>query len=129
MTSVVPIDDQALVRQGLRLILELAGHTVVGEAADGADGSRMVIDLCPDVALMDIRMPRMDGIEATRRIVAADAPTRVVVLTTFDVDRHVYDALRAGAAGFLKDAGGEASVRAVEQTAAGDRSPPPSCPG
>ena len=121
MTSVVIVDDQAMVRQGLRLILELAGLEVVGEAGDGAEGVSVVREHQPDVVLMDVRMPRVDGIEATRRIVAAGLPTRVLVLTTFDLDQHVYDALRAGAAGFLlKDVTADRLVAAVEQTAAGE---------
>ena len=121
MTSVVIVDDQAMVRQGLRLILELAGIEVLGEAEDGEHGVAVVRQLEPDVVLMDVRMPRVDGIEATRRIVAADLPTRVLVLTTFDLDAHVYDALRAGAAGFLlKDVTAERLVAAVEETAAGE---------
>ncbi len=121
MTTVVIVDDQAMVRQGLRLILELAGIDVLGEAEDGDQGVRAVRELEPDVVLMDIRMPRVDGIEATRRIVAAGLPTRVLVLTTFDLDQHVYDALRAGAAGFLlKDVTAERLVAAVRETAAGE---------
>jgi DNA-binding NarL/FixJ family response regulator len=121
MTSVVIVDDQPMVRQGLRLILELAGIAVLGEAQDGVEGLAAVREHAPDVALMDVRMPRVDGIEATRRIVAAGLPTRVLVLTTFDVDAHVYDALRAGAAGFLlKDVTAERLVAAVEETAAGE---------
>lgn len=121
MTSVIIADDQALVRDGLRLILELAGIEVAGEAADGAGAVELVRTARPDVALMDIRMPGMDGIEATRRIALAGVPTRVLVLTTFDVDEHVYEALRAGAAGFLlKDAGRERLVEAVRTTACGE---------
>ena len=121
MTSVVIADDQALVRDGLRLILELAGIDVAGEAADGAEAVEMVRTARPDVVLMDIRMPGMDGIEATRRIALAGVSTRVLVLTTFDADDHVYEALRAGAAGFLlKDAGRERLVEAVRTTAAGE---------
>jgi len=120
VTTVVLVDDQTLVRDGLRLILELAGIEVVGEAGDGAAGVDLVKGLRPDVVLMDIRMPGVDGIEATRRIAAGPAPTRVLVLTTFDEDSLVYEALRAGAAGFLlKDAGRERLVDAVRTTAAG----------
>jgi DNA-binding NarL/FixJ family response regulator len=120
VTSVVLADDQAMVRSGLRLILELAGIEVVGEADDGEQAVTLVSAHEPDVAVMDIRMPRLDGIEATRRIVASGSDTRVLVLTTFDLDAHVVDALRAGAAGFmLKDVTAEALVDAVRQTAAG----------
>ncbi len=122
MTSVVLVDDQQLVRDGLRLILELAGIDVVGEAGDGAEGARLVLELEPDVVLMDLRMPVVDGIEATRRIVAAGCPTRVLVLTTFEGEELTIRALRAGAAGYLlKDAGGARLVSAVEAVAAGER--------
>ena len=121
MTRVLLADDQPMVRSGLRLILELAGVEVVGEAGDGAEAAWLASELRPDVVLMDVRMPGTDGIEGTRRIVAAALPTRVLVLTTFDLDQHVYDALRAGAAGFLlKDASAQELVAAVERTAAGE---------
>lgn len=121
MTRVLLADDQAMVRSGLRMILELADVDVVGEAADGAEAVALAETLRPDVVLMDVRMPGTDGIEATRRIVAAELPCRVLILTTFDLDQHVYDALTAGAAGFLlKDASAEQLVGAVEQTAAGE---------
>jgi DNA-binding NarL/FixJ family response regulator len=121
VTSVALVDDQALVRDGLRLILELAGIEVVGEAADGLEGVRLVEERRPDVVLMDLRMPRMDGIEATRRLVAGGSPTRVLVLTTFDGEEHTYRALRAGAVGYLlKDAGGQRLVEAVEAAAHGE---------
>ena len=121
MTRVLLADDQAMVRSGLRLILELRGVEVVGEAADGAEAVTLAAELEPDVVLMDVRMPGTDGIEATRRIVAAGLPCRVVVLTTFDLDQHVYDALRAGAAGFLlKDASADQLVGAVERAVAGE---------
>jgi DNA-binding NarL/FixJ family response regulator len=121
MTTVALVDDQALVRDGLRLILELAGVDVVGEAADGEDGVRLVQEQRPDVVLMDLRMPRMDGIEATRRLVAAGVPTRILVLTTFDGEEHAYQALRAGASGYLlKDVGGDRLVAAVQAAAAGE---------
>jgi DNA-binding NarL/FixJ family response regulator len=114
-------DDQELVRTGFRLLLELEGIEIAGEAADGAEAVAMVERDPPDVVLMDVRMPRMDGIEATRRIVASGAPTRVLVLTTFDLDEYVYDALRAGASGFLlKDSGRERLVEAVRTVAAGE---------
>ena len=121
MTSVVLVDDQALVRDGLRLILELAGVEVLGEAADGEAGAALVIERRPEVALMDLRMPGTDGIEATRRIVAAGVPTRVVVLTTFQEDELTYRALAAGASGYLlKDAGGDRIVDAVRAAADGE---------
>jgi DNA-binding NarL/FixJ family response regulator len=121
VTTVALVDDQALVRDGLRLILELAGIDVVGEAADGDQGVRLVQERRPDVVLMDLRMPRMDGIEATRRLVAAGVPTRILVLTTFDGEEHAYQALRAGASGYLlKDVGGDRLVAAVEAAAAGE---------
>ena len=120
-TTVVLVDDQQLVRDGLRLILELAGIDVVGEAADGGDGVRLVLEQRPDVVLMDLRMPHVDGIEATRRIVAAGSPTRVLVLTTFEGEELTFRALQAGAAGYLlKDAGGARLVAAVEAAAAGE---------
>jgi DNA-binding NarL/FixJ family response regulator len=121
VTSVLLADDQELVRAGFRLILELAGLDVVGEAGDGAEAVELARSLEPDVVLMDIRMPRMDGIEATRRIGRAGLRTRVLVLTTFDLDQHVWEALQAGASGFLlKDVDRERLVTAVETVAAGD---------
>jgi len=120
MTRVVIVDDQDLVRQGLRLILELAGLEVVAEARDGVEGVAAVAEHDPDVVLMDLRMPGMDGVEATRRIVGEHG-TRVLVLTTFDVDEHVVDALRAGAVGFLlKDVTSDGLVDAVRRAASGE---------
>jgi DNA-binding NarL/FixJ family response regulator len=115
-------DDQAMVRAGFRLILSAEPDiSVVGEAADGAEAVAAARRLRPDVTLMDVRMPRLDGIAATRRLAAVDPRvTRVVVLTTFDVDAHVYDALRAGASGFLlKNAPPEELVAAIRQVSAG----------
>lgn len=122
MTSVLIADDQELVRVGLRKILENDPQTtVVGEAADGIDAVEASSRLRPDLVLMDIRMPRLDGIEATRRIVGAQPRTRVLILTTFGLDSYVYDALRAGASGFmLKDAPSEEIAAAVRIVASGD---------
>ncbi len=122
MTGVLICDDQALVRVGLRKILEAEPElTVVGEAADGEDGVAAARRLRPDVVLMDIRMPVLDGIEATRRIVHDRASTRVLILTTFGLDEYVYDALRSGASGFmLKDAPPEEIAAAVRIVAAGE---------
>jgi DNA-binding NarL/FixJ family response regulator len=122
MTSVLIADDQALVRVGLRKILESEPElTVAGEASDGEDAVARARELHPDVVLMDIRMPVLDGIEATRRIVAAQPATRVLILTTFGLDTYVFDALRAGASGFmLKDAPPEEIVAAVRIVASGD---------
>jgi DNA-binding NarL/FixJ family response regulator len=122
MTTVLIVDDQALVRVGLRKILESEPDTsVVGEAADGEDAVARVGELRPDVVLMDIRMPVLDGIEATRRIVHVHPATRVLMLTTFGLDSYVFDALRAGASGFmLKDAPPEEIAAAVKIVASGD---------
>jgi DNA-binding NarL/FixJ family response regulator len=122
MTSVLIADDQALVRVGLRKILENEPETtVVGEAVDGEDAVGAAGRLRPDVVLMDIRMPVLDGIEATRRIVHVQPETRVLILTTFGLDTYVYDALRAGASGFmLKDAPPEEITAAVRIVASGD---------
>jgi DNA-binding NarL/FixJ family response regulator len=122
MTTVLVADDQALVRVGLRKILEAeADLTVVGEAENGQDAAFEVRRLSPEVVLMDIRMPVLDGIEATRRIVSTSPATRVLVLTTFGLDTYVYEALQAGASGFmLKDAPPEEIVAAVRLVANGD---------
>jgi DNA-binding NarL/FixJ family response regulator len=122
MIRVALVDDQAMVRVGFRMILETEPDiTVVGEAGDGRDAIDMVRRSSPDVVLMDVRMPHMDGIEATARIVADDGGARVLMLTTFDLDDYVYAALRAGASGFLlKDAPAEQLVQAVRVIAAGD---------
>jgi DNA-binding NarL/FixJ family response regulator len=122
MTRVLIVDDQALARVGLRKILEgEPGITVIGEAPDGALAVAAARTGRPDVVLMDIRMPVLDGIEATRRIVRAQPSTRVVILTTFGLDDYVFDALRAGASGFmLKDAPPEEIVAAVRVVAGGD---------
>jgi DNA-binding NarL/FixJ family response regulator len=120
--SVLLADDQELVRSGFRLILELEdGIEVVGEAADGREAVRLAKELQPDVVLMDVRMPELDGIEATRRVKHSGVDTRVLVLTTFDLDEYVYGAIRAGASGFLlKDAPREQLVTAVRTVARGE---------
>jgi DNA-binding NarL/FixJ family response regulator len=122
MTTVVLADDQALVRGGFRLILEAQDDLeVLGEAESGAEAVERVRELRPDVVLMDVRMPELDGIEATRRIVGGGLPTRVLVLTTFDEDQIVYEALRAGAGGFLlKSAPPARLAAAVRLVAAGE---------
>jgi DNA-binding NarL/FixJ family response regulator len=122
MTTVLIADDQALVRVGLRKILEAEPEmSVVGEAGDGNDAVAEARRLQPDVVLMDIRMPVLDGIEATRRVVRDRMQTRVLILTTFGLDTYVYDALRAGASGFmLKDAPPEEIAAAVRVVAGGD---------
>ena len=122
MTTVLLVDDQALVRAGFRLILESQPDlTVVAEAADGLEALRAADQHRPDVVLMDIRMPGLDGIEATRRLVDALPGSRVLVLTTFDLDEHVYDALAAGASGFLlKDVTRDELVAAVRVIASGE---------
>ncbi|UUT35446.1 response regulator [Microbacterium elymi] len=122
MIRVLIADDQLLVRTGFRLILDLESDMdVVGEAADGRECLDVAHARHPDVVLMDIRMPVMDGIEATRRLSAEGGGARILILTTFDADEYVYDALRAGATGFLlKDAPREQLVSAIRQVAAGD---------
>jgi DNA-binding NarL/FixJ family response regulator len=122
MTSVLIADDQALVRVGLRKVLETEPElAVVGEAVNGEDAAAAAHRLRPDIVLMDIRMPVLDGIEATRRIVSVHPDTRVLILTTFGLDTYVYDALRAGASGFmLKDAPPEEIVAAVRIVASGE---------
>jgi DNA-binding NarL/FixJ family response regulator len=122
MIRVLLVDDQELVRAGFRLMLELAdGIEVVGEAADGRESVRLAKELQPDVVLMDVRMPELDGIEATRRLRQAGVEARVLVLTTFDLDEYVYGAVRAGASGFLlKDAPREQLVTAVRTVARGE---------
>ena len=122
MTRVLIADDQPLVRVGLRKILDFEPDLdVVGEAGDGEDAVRQVARGVPDVVLMDIRMPVLDGIEATRRITAAHPEIRVLILTTFGLDGYVHEALRAGASGFmLKDAPPEEIVGAVRIVARGE---------
>jgi DNA-binding NarL/FixJ family response regulator len=122
MIRVLVADDQALVRGGFRLILEAQPDIeVVGEAADGREAVTRAKDQRPDVVLMDIRMPGMDGLAATRLLMTSQSPPRVLMLTTFDLDEYVYDALRAGASGFLlKDVRPEQLADAVRVVAAGD---------
>ena len=122
MTRVLLADDQALVRVGLRKILEIESDLhVVGEAIDGADAVRAFERERPDGVVMAVRMPRLDGLEATRRITASDVDAKILILTTFDLDEYVYEALRAGASGFLlKDRPPEELVVAVRTVAAGD---------
>jgi DNA-binding NarL/FixJ family response regulator len=119
---VLVADDQALVRVGLRTILENEPDIeVVGEAADGMAAYELARTYRPDIVLMDVRMPVLDGIAGTRRIVEAGLPSRVLVLTTFDLDSYVYEALRAGASGFvLKDMPREDLLHAVRAAAVGD---------
>jgi RNA polymerase sigma factor (sigma-70 family) len=116
------VDDQALLRMGFRMVLEAEpGFVVVGEAADGASGVREAIRLQPDVILMDVRMPGMNGIDATREVVREVPASKVLILTTFDLDEYAFEALRAGASGFLlKDARPAELVAAIAAVAAGD---------
>jgi DNA-binding NarL/FixJ family response regulator len=122
VTRVLLVDDEELVRTGLRMILDAEPDLeVVGEAADGTAAVDRCRELVPDVVLMDIRMPRVSGIEATRRVRALDSPPAVVVLTTFDLDEHVYDALEAGACGFLlKDVPAAQLSQAIRVAASGE---------
>ena len=122
MTTVLIADDQTLQRFGFRMLLESQDDmTVLGEAANGSEAVRMTAELNPDVVLMDVRMPGLDGIEATRRITAAGDRTRVLILTTFDLDEYAYAGLRAGASGFLvKDAQPEELLAGIRAVATGD---------
>ncbi|MDN0198244.1 response regulator transcription factor [Streptomyces sp. S.PNR 29] len=119
---VVIADDQQMVRQGFTVLLNTQPDIeVIGQAVDGLDAVAKVAELAPDVVLMDIRMPELGGIEATRRIIGATPDIRVLVLTTFDLDEYVYEALRAGASGFLlKDASANQLAEAIRVVAAGD---------
>ena len=118
---IVVADDHALVRSGIIALLEAADLDVVGEAGTGQEAVALARELSPDVVLMDIRMPGMDGIEATAALTASDDPPRVLVLTTFDLDEYVYRALQSGASGFLlKDAPPDRLVDAVKTVAAGE---------
>jgi len=122
VTTVLIVDDQPLQRFGFRMLLESQDDmTVVGEASNGSEATRMTAELHPDVALMDLRMPGLDGIEATRRIVSSGDRTRVLILTTFDLDEYAYAGLRAGASGFLiKDAQPEELLAGIRAVATGD---------
>jgi DNA-binding NarL/FixJ family response regulator len=122
MTRVLLVDDQALLRMGFRLVLEAEEDLeVVGEAGDGRSAVEQVRALGPDVVLMDVRMPGMNGIEATEQIVASRPATRVLILTTFDLDEYAFAGLRAGASGFLlKDARPAELVAAIRSVASGD---------
>jgi DNA-binding NarL/FixJ family response regulator len=122
MTRVLVADDQAVVRGGLRMILEAQkDFEVVGEAADGREALMLARELNPDVVLMDIRMPNLDGIEATRRLVNVSPASRVLVLTTYGLDEHVYEALKAGAAGFfVKTDSPDRLVAGIRAVAEGD---------
>ena len=121
MTTVVVADDQDLVRSGLEMVLDARGCSVVGTAANGREAVDVVRRTGPDVVLMDIRMPVLDGIAATRELTEAGLPSRVLVLTTYDLDRYVYDALAAGAAGFLlKATPPDRLVEGIRTVAAGE---------
>jgi len=129
---VLVVDDDALVRAGLKLLLSKAdsGIEVVGEGTDGSDAVALVAEHTPDVVLMDIRMPQVDGITATRQVLTQPEPPKVVMLTTFDADELVLEALRAGAHGFLlKDTSPEEMIRAIHRAAEGERSLSPSVIG
>jgi DNA-binding NarL/FixJ family response regulator len=119
---VVLVDDQELVRTGFRLVLGgQPDMEVVGEAGDGAEAIEVIGQTRPDVVVMDVRMPRMDGVEATRRIRVGDDAPRVLILTTFDLDEYVYEAIKAGASGFLlKDTGARNLIDGVRIVHAGD---------
>ncbi len=122
MITVLIADDQALVSAGFAAILEdQPDISVVGEAADGIEAVNLARERQPDVALLDVRMPHLDGIQAARRIVAGGLPTRVLILTTFDLDEYLYGALKAGASGFLlKDVPRDQLIAGVRAVAAGD---------
>jgi DNA-binding NarL/FixJ family response regulator len=122
MIRVLLADDQPLLRHGFAMILSAQPDIeVIGEAADGAEAVRLTGLLRPDVVLMDVRMPGMDGIEATRKITVVSPPTRVIILTTFDVDEYAFDGLRAGASGFLlKNARPDELLSGIRSVATGD---------
>ncbi|MEW1632258.1 response regulator transcription factor [Streptomyces sp. NPDC089173] len=122
MTTVLIADDQPMQRFGFRMLLESQDDmTVVGEAGNGTEAINLIARHQPDVTLMDIRMPGLDGIEATRRIIRSGSRTRILIVTTFDLDAYAYDGLRAGASGFLvKDAQPEELLSGIRAVAAGD---------
>jgi DNA-binding NarL/FixJ family response regulator len=122
MITVVIVDDQALVRGGFRMILDAQEDIdVIGEAGNGEEALALLAEVAPDVVLMDIRMPKLDGLDTTRRLLAGDSSARVLMLTTFDADEHVYAAMKAGASGFLlKDVRSEQLVEAVRTVAVGE---------
>ena len=124
MIRILLADDQSLVRAGFRALLDAQDDMqVIGEAVDGADAVRLAASLIPDVVLMDIRMPRCDGLEATRRIVAVEqlAGVKIIILTTFDLDEYIFEALRSGASGFLvKDIEPIDLIRGIQAVARGD---------
>jgi DNA-binding NarL/FixJ family response regulator len=122
MTRILLVDDQALVRAGFRSILEKQPDLeVVGEAGDGVEALRLVAETKPDLALVDIRMPRLDGLAVTRELMSAPQPPKIVVLTTFDADEYIYEALRAGATGFLlKDISPEQLVASCRAAMSGE---------
>jgi DNA-binding NarL/FixJ family response regulator len=122
VTRILLADDQELLRVGFRMVLDAQpDFEVVGEAADGEQAVAATLELSPDVVLMDVRMPGLDGVEATRRIVDAGSPARVIILTTFDLDEYAHAALRAGASGFLlKDAPPPDLISAIRAVASGD---------
>jgi DNA-binding NarL/FixJ family response regulator len=121
-TSIVLVDDQELLRVGFRMVLDAQPDlAVLGEASDGAEAIELVERLAPDVVLMDVRMPGTDGVEATRRIVSSGSRSRIIILTTFDLDEYAHAALRAGASGFLlKDAPPADLLSAIRAVASGD---------
>jgi DNA-binding NarL/FixJ family response regulator len=121
-TSILLVDDQPMLRMGYRMILDAQPDlSVVGEAENGFEAVELTARVSPDVVLMDVRMPGLDGVEATERIVASGSPSRIIILTTFDLDEYAYGALRAGASGFLlKDAPPPDMLSAIRAVATGD---------
>jgi DNA-binding NarL/FixJ family response regulator len=121
-TSILLVDDQPMLRMGYRMILDAQpGLQVVGEAGNGLEAIEQTAQLRPDVVLMDVRMPDLDGVQATERIVASGSPSKIIILTTFDIDEYAYGALRAGASGFLlKDAAAPDMLSAIRAVATGD---------